>query len=197
MTCHQCGKTGHLQRACKHGKRVTKSGKLQSGPVVEEKSESETESVVEEVIFHVRVKQKSPPYEMKVKVDDCDVRIRNGRHCPWSRRLQTRDSVEERTLTVQVQTAIVFGRNHKCLGMYARYKTQAVQWSLIVMEGCGPGLLGRDWLKHIVLDWQDIRHLLCTPLQAVLDKHQSVFQDGLGTLKISRPRSTLNPNSIL
>ena len=57
---------------------MTKIGKLQSGPVrhvVEEKSELESESLVEEVIFHVGVKQKSPPYEVKVDVDDCDVRM--------------------------------------------------------------------------------------------------------------------------
>ena len=76
------------------------------------------------------------------------------------------------------------------------YKIQAVQLPLIVVEGSGPSLLGRNWLKHIVLDWQDICHLSCTPLQAVLDKHRSVFQDGLDTLKNFEAKIHVEPLAI-
>ena len=148
--------------------------------------ESEWETVVEVVIFRVGVKQRSPSYEVKVKVDDCDVRMevdtgssvslvsqatyerlwlkRGLSPCKYRLRLYLEESIT------------VLG----CMQVNVIYKTQAVQLPLLVVEGSGPSLLGRNWLEHIVLDWQDIRHLSCTPLQAVLDKQQSAFQDSWG-----------------
>ena len=36
------------------------------------------------------------------------------------------------------------------------YRGQQRQLPLIVVKGGGPPLLGRNWLEHIILDWQDI-----------------------------------------
>ena len=36
------------------------------------------------------------------------------------------------------------------------YKDQTKVLNLLVVEGDGPSLLGRDWLKHIQLDWKQI-----------------------------------------
>lgn len=75
-----------------------------------------------------------------------------------------------------------------------KYKQQEVSLPLVVVEGDGPSLIGRSWLEEIWLDWGEIKsrhksrevHQLKTTensLNQVLDKHENVFKDELGTLK--------------
>ena len=55
---------------------------------------------------------------------------------------------------------------------------------LIVTEGEGPSLIGRDWLATLRLDWQVILTVEQNlSLKQVLDKHSSVFREGLGKLR--------------
>ena len=71
-----------------------------------------------------------------------------------------------------------------CCYVNLGYKGQiANNVPLIVVEGSGPSLLGRDWLSRIQLDWKQIYHVHSNGLQAVLDKHPEVFREGLGTMK--------------
>ena len=46
------------------------------------------------------------------------------------------------------------------------------------MEGNGPGLL-----EQLCLDWQAVHKLFKSALDQVLQKHQEVFNPGLGTLQ--------------
>ena len=39
------------------------------------------------------------------------------------------------------------------------YQDQAKSLELIVVQGDGPSLMGRDWLEKIRLDWQDLHHV--------------------------------------
>ena len=57
------------------------------------------------------------------------------------------------------------------------------QWALplVITEGSGPALLGRNWLEALRLDWTCI---FCTgnnlSLQQILAKHADVFKEELG-----------------
>lgn len=64
-----------------------------------------------------------------------------------------------------------------------QHSSHQAQLPLLVVQGEGPSLLGRDWLEHLRLDWQQIHQLNCTSLENVLQKHVRVFKEGLGTLK--------------
>ena len=37
-----------------------------------------------------------------------------------------------------------------------KYEAQQVVISIQVVQGSGPTLLGRDWLKHIQLNWKEL-----------------------------------------
>ena len=66
------------------------------------------------------------------------------------------------------------------------YKQQSNQLSLQVLKKEGPSLLGRDWLKHLVLDWKQInfvRQQSNSALQKVLDSYPEVFRDELGSIE--------------
>lgn len=77
------------------------------------------------------------------------------------------------------------------------YKQQEKMLPIIVVKGTGPNLLGRWWLKHVKLDWVEIKHLAHHPQSLTLEpvytasysqsltlqKHEGVFKEELGTLK--------------
>ena len=62
---------------------------------------------------------------------------------------------------------------------------QAEDLGLVVVEGSGPSLLGRDWLERLRLDWGEVRklHASSDMLKSLLAKHVDLFRDELGTIK--------------
>ena len=66
---------------------------------------------------------------------------------------------------------------------------------LYVVKGKGASLLGRDWLKHIRLDWANIKMLSIEgslpALKELSDRYAEVFQDSLGTMKSFRAHLSL------
>jgi len=67
------------------------------------------------------------------------------------------------------------------------YGSQVCTLSLTVVEGSGPSLFGRDWLRHLTLDWKTIGLATLdtsrTQVEALQKKYSNVFSPGLGALK--------------
>ena len=62
---------------------------------------------------------------------------------------------------------------------------QEAQLPLLIVEGDGPSLFGRNWLSELRLDWKKmflIRVDLQQNLQSTLEQHKDVFKPELGTL---------------
>lgn len=57
--------------------------------------------------------------------------------------------------------------------------------------------MGHVWLKKIQLDWQDVRKLShnSTQLQAILEKHEEVFHEELGSMKKNTVKLHVKPDS--
>jgi hypothetical protein len=58
----------------------------------------------------------------------------------------------------------------------------------LVVAGDGPGLLGRNWLQHLTLNWREIKALarnIMGSFDALLEKLKcdDIFSDELGTTK--------------
>lgn len=58
---------------------------------------------------------------------------------------------------------------------------------LIVIDGSGPVLLGRNWLRHIRLNWGTlgeaaIHHTGVDTLGPILDRYAMVFNEDLGCI---------------
>ena len=76
------------------------------------------------------------------------------------------------------------------------YNGQHEQLNLLVVEGESPSLLGRDWLNHIKLDWSKLNHVQATSksgCQEILDKHQLLFKNELGTVKGTTAKFHVDP----
>jgi len=71
----------------------------------------------------------------------------------------------------------------------------------VVVEGDGPCLLGRDWLAHIRLDWQQIFQMRAESirpnqvpeLDRLLNAHIKVFEEGLGTIEGIQAKIFVDP----
>ena len=69
---------------------------------------------------------------------------------------------------------------------------------LVVIAGDGPSLLGRNWLNHIVLNWKKVfavRTLRLESLHKVLQRHKSLFSEGLGTIEPYRATLYAQPGA--
>lgn len=111
-------------------------------------------------------------------------------HCYWPNKPLSTSAVVLRTYS---------GEQIKVIGslqVIVRYEQQQASLSLPIMEGKGPSLLGRDWLKSISLNWNQIHIMQDSPqLQVVLYEHKDVFQPKLGTVRRFQAHIHMDPNA--
>ena len=80
------------------------------------------------------------------------------------------------------------------LTIRVRHQDQQLELLLVIVAGSGPSLLGRDWLSKMHLDWQG---MFATQreetLADVIQRHEGVFQEGLGRIKGEQATLHINP----
>ena len=89
------------------------------------------------------------------------------------------------------------GEPIKVLGTFnatVKYENQQHNLPLLVVDGDGPSLFGRNWLSSITLNWKSIRHLSTGP-DGLLQKYKDVFKDELGTLKGVYAKLVIKPDT--
>ena len=66
--------------------------------------------------------------------------------------------------------------------------------SLIVTRGDGPGLLGRNWLVELQIDWRGVYQIQePAALTVVLKAHKALFQRELGTITCAKAELHMDP----
>ena len=64
------------------------------------------------------------------------------------------------------------------------YESQTTLLPLVVVKGDKASLFGRNWLVHIKLNWPVIHRVSnIREVDDLLQKHQQLFREELGTLK--------------
>ena len=205
--CHICGINGHIAIACrkkgeKTDKRYDKHSRVRDRHSTRERDahycshkpseESDEEHGVPLYTFQGE-EDKEPPYKVSMGVNREEVTFEIDTGCCFT-------IVSERTFK-QIKRAPKMKKTHLDLRTYTgeavpvlgktyvtvTYRQQKKKLPIIVVKGSGPNLLGRWWLKHIKLDWGEVKHLRNHPqslsLQEVLSRHEGVFKNELGTLK--------------
>lgn len=80
--------------------------------------------------------------------------------------------------------------------VHVKYKDQEANLDLVVVQGEGPALLGRNWLNHLVLNWHDILHTsLGGGVDLLVSKYSKVFSNTLGTMSQYYAKLHLKPNT--
>lgn len=75
------------------------------------------------------------------------------------------------------------------------YNKQEKTLPLVVAKGERTALFGRNWMKEIRLDWENIFHVSVSSLQDMLQKYSSVFKAEIGEMKHFEARIELKPDS--
>ena len=77
------------------------------------------------------------------------------------------------------------------------YQGQSARLVLYVIPGNGPTLMGRNWLKHIRLDWHRIATVRNQPtnLNNLLNKHKALFMDELGKVHPEKAKLHVRPDA--
>ena len=60
---------------------------------------------------------------------------------------------------------------------------QTKQLTLIIVEGEGQTLLGRDWFRALEIDLKHVLNVTTNRLEEILEQHKSIFKEELGTVK--------------
>ena len=72
------------------------------------------------------------------------------------------------------------------------YKSQSQTLPLVVVQGHGPSLFGRNWLEKIKIDWNSIYSLQEQSLTPLINKYNSLFSDSLGLLQDATAKLYVN-----
>lgn len=208
--CHKCGKRGHIKRACRsagkqQGSQRGKGSKARSGNIsrahlLEEGEEERKDSDgSEECLAIYTIGQKSPPkvapITQIVKVNGAEVAFEVDTGCGVTiMNKEQYSKLCEGTVTAGLERCSVVlktysGEKLSVLGttrVTVQYKDQTKSLPVIVVEGKGPNLMGRGWLKELSVNIQLVNKVMSAPertLGDVLEQQSEVFKEGLGQLK--------------
>ena len=194
--CFLCGKTGHLRSVCRSKQR--KVGKQQHVRPVRVAQVEEDDMGP---LYVLKARNRVPPLKVTVELDSHPVSMEVDTGAAYSlvseatyRQIwpdKKLDKCDVRLCTYSGESIEVLGS----LTVAVNYQCQQFQEPLLVVKGAGPTLLGRNWLDHIRLDWQQINYVQPGPLQAVLKRHETVFQGGLGALQGYQARILVDSNA--
>lgn len=198
--CFNCGKIGHVARVCKGKKRQPEVPGSKSAPsermqwvdIESTEFQASSDEPAEEVIWQIGATA-SRPYQAVLEVNGhpLTMEIDTGAAVSLISKTTQEDLFPAARLdksslilrTYTAETIPVLGR----MEVQVKYGEYTGHHKLYVVRGKGPPLLGRDWLKHLRLDWASVRMLSASRNTQIVEeltgKYAEVFAGGLGTMK--------------
>ncbi len=203
-TCHNCGKIGHLQQVCGKKSLKTKLPFIKKGQIktVKEDSEYESEDDYGGIATIMQVGPgKKDPLKLNVSLDDKPLcmELDTGASVSLVSNTTFKNLFGNRNLRNSDLTLRTYsGELLNVLGeveMLVVYKNQKKSLPLVVVEGEGPSLFGRDWLAHFKLNWHEIKSIRNEELSDILKRANEVFQHELGELKGCKATIHVDPKA--
>jgi len=166
--CHKCGKIGHIAPVCR-SKRTQKPPKKPPHSTNYMTVQSEDNEPSEPIFVVGSSSRSSHPYVVTLQVNGCPLAMEVDTGAavslaPESALSSILSSAPLRTSNVVLKTYM--GEKIPVKGVLSvsvGYGDQLHQnMELLVVQGSGPCLMGRDWLKIIRLDWKAIGQISST-----------------------------------
>ena len=192
--CHNCGRKGHIAPICRAKKALTRTRKFPRKPASPTTQWKESTSDSEELrLFTVGAKS-STPIAVELTVNGARITMEVDTGAAVS-------LISEQTLkaiapnaTLQPSRVILKTYTEERMSVLGelqvdvQYHQQSTTLPLVVVAGEGPSLFGRNWLESIRLNWHQICAISTSSasvgsLESLLEKHQEIFLDELGTIR--------------
>ena len=204
-SCHSCGKVGHISEACKG-----KPQKVQPDRRIRTPSISPPDDSVDPFSLLL--------YNLISSQQDIDVEL-NGTSLLMELGTDAGASVisEETYKKLFIGTPLMPSNTrlrayrghplkvHGQLMAQLKYQDQSADVPLLVVEGSGPSLFGKDWLSRVRLDWTKICNIrvsetnlpqgVASQLRTTVQNHPDVFKPGLGTVKGITAKLEMKPDA--
>ena len=224
--CNYCKKKGHIQRVCRRRLRPTehREGSNEREPTQDaqrrDRDSDRTHRVDDETEppqpepnprqvdynmfvvctnrvapFTVRVEVEGDPLSMEIDTGAALSLISEATHSQlWPK--GRAPMLEKSPIRLRNYT----GEELKLVGkavVKVCVENQEEVLDVLVVEGSGLSLLGRDWLLKIQLNWKEIHkvHTKQASLEEIIADHSSLFIDELGTIKGSTAKLHINPDA--
>eukprot|EP00731_Ephydatia_muelleri_P014893 Em0008g613a len=211
LVCFNCGKQGHVARMCSKQKQVPRY----QGQKVEQESKGEcfvqTDEDEEEsvgwlnTVYVLRRSSSSQPITVKLKLNGKETLMELDTGAAVSiipeavRKELFPSSVCQPTATSLRTYTGERITVKRILPVKVEYGSQLYDLKVFVVKGEGPSLFGRDWLKHIRLDWHKIQRVTGQEpgnLAQLLKEYNAVFSAELGTIKTFKARLVLKKGAL-
>ena len=191
--CHNCGKIGHIKKACR-SKTQTETVKSTQGRRQQKKHTKYVEAEEDMEVFTILTvtSEDAGLYKETFSVADVKLEMEIDTGAAMSIISQQTYECEFSHLPLQKATVKLRAYNGGRIPVLGQitvkvvYEGQVKDLPLLVVKGRGTTLCGRNWLKELKLNWQQIKYLnerKCRSIKEVLDKYSEVFKEELGTLK--------------
>ena len=206
--CHACGKKGHISSACRSKGRGGGSGpqshrkqKRHGTKWVSNESGEEDDTTTSEEFHLFNVGERSSkPIVIEVVANGKPLKMEIDTGAALSiiseetkKTVFPNEPLHDSSIILKTYT----GEQIRVMGqlnLRVTYEGQAQPLVLLVVEGDGPSLFGRNWMKYIRPNWHRIASVHSSNrLQSILDKHSAVFKKELG--KIRSHKATLQVQS--
>jgi transposase InsO family protein len=205
-TCHYCKKIGHIVKACM---KKEKDGSAGSGTSTINVT-SECSSNLTEASEVYTMKSSQPPINLSVKLNGVPVifQLDTGAGVSVINHRDLREKLGNLTLKPCDITLKSYSNNViKVLGeidVLVDFEGQSCNLTLIVVDGHGPPLVGRSWLKKLQLPWSTLFSITSAPpsgtnakqLQKILEENQSLFDAEPGLLKDFQAHLDMKENAL-
>jgi predicted aspartyl protease len=213
-TCHKCGKMGHIAKVCRSSKTISSEKGRQKpgknfrkkkgrGPEMNKVEQTESDEELEYNLFSL--KDKTPPYSENLNVNGMDVNMEIDTGASFSvineKTFQEISRGKKNLELKQTEISLVrtfTGEKISPKGItevVVEYNNQVRQLPVLVLNGSGPNLIGRNWLEKICLNWTSIKRLARPNLEEVLNKYDDLFTDELGKLNGVTAKIYVDPST--
>lgn len=223
--CRSCGKTGHIAKVCRSKPMSTQiktpshtnNRKTQSSAksnyrtnTIDYDANDDQISVMETSVdaeYHMfHLSTRSPPIMVPVKINGQDLKMEldTGAAISVISESTFKSSGLQESVTVSptnITLRTYLGKELPLLGtidVEVSYEEQTKLLPLVIVQGKGADLFGRNWLENIRLNWSSVNSIDISDssnVEKIVAKHPGLFKSEIGTLKGMEATITVPPDS--
>ncbi|XP_050033480.2 uncharacterized protein [Dermacentor andersoni] len=205
VKCHCCKQRGHIVRACRR-KATARASAEPNSPNGKRANGGCHKNAASDVydVFVLFGEEPTVRVEVRVNGSPLEVEVDSGAVCSViNDRTMRKLRISKRALrSSSLHLRAYNNKELRVLGeltVTVEFRGQEHRLRLVVVKGASIGLIGRDWFKSLGIGLSGV-HSVCERSRtgskgttALLKKHSSVFEPGLGTSKGPPIRIEVNP----